>query len=342
MARKSLTGLVVLLVVWVARPAFGGVPVTPGTIIFDMDTHTEYCDPDYWSFFGYPTTDFGSNGWLSEDGHAAFTTGNWAWCDLVYGAPWKCRFLGSKHGAGRMCCGQPLCGGLGSGVRDADLDVSQGTGFTVRVLLYMPDPVNDKPGVRYQFELVDSNGHKVAPPGENEIPELDTRACVPNRIEDRPWVNRAPPLADDGQWHTYTFWIIGLDDFYSGSSVPGDNPLLLPAICGIYGIYRRGETSAGRNTVVFDEMTLIDDPPVLWADADADGDVDLRDFAEFQRCFNADPEVDTACARMDANYDSVIPDGIPENNVVNLDDYLNFNDCHLGPEVTSGFYPWCY
>ena len=318
--RAICAGIVALLM---GTPiAVADTLITPGTVIFDMDTHLGYCDPDYWSFFGYPTVDFGATEFLSEDGHAAFTKGNWSWCDLTYG-PSACKFLGSKHGDGRICCGQPLCGGLGSGVDDADLDLSLGTGLTMRVLLDLSD--GGTAGVRLQFELVDSDGGSSA----------DTVAVVPRELADgleKPYVNRAPVLADDGLWHTITIWFDGLDWAYDKSAVAGTEGLDLEDIRGLKMIWRRGEDSAGPNTIVFDEITLTDETPVLWADDDADGDVDLADFARFQVCFGADPAVMTDCARMDANFDKAI----------DIDDLLNFGECHQGPAALTEYLPWCY
>ncbi len=303
-------------------PADAGVPITPGTVIFDMDTHLGFCDPDYWSFFGNPTTDFGSNGGDAEDGHAIFTMGDWTACDLTIGEP-GCQFLGAKHGGGRICCGQPLCGGLGSGVRDADLDLSQGTGITIRALLVLVD--GGQPGVRLHFQLADTNGLV-------DSLDLDTTAVVPRSIPGKPYINRSPPLADDGEWHTYTFWFDGLDSSFDASAVAGIDPLDLTDINAVRTIWRRGETSSGKNRIVFDEITLIDDVPVLWADHDLDQDVDADDFAEFQRCFDADLEAYPECAPLDANYDKVI----------DVDDMQNFLECFQGPEVVTGFRSWCY
>ncbi len=325
-----------------APMAHAGDSVAPGTVIFDMDTNigfypgtdTRVCDPDYWSFFGYPTVDFGSNGVYSEDGHAIFTAGDWAWCDLTYG-PAACQFLGAKHGGGVMCCGQPLCGGYGSGVRDANLDLSQGTGITLRVRLILPDQIS-KPGVRLQFELTDTNGL-----GGSTI-DPDTTAVVPRSIPTKPFINRAPPLAEDGEWHTYTFWFVGLDSSFDASAIAGTDPLDLTDINAFKTIWRRGENTAGDNVIVFDHFVLIEDAPVLWADADSDGDVDLDDFREFQRCFDVAPADDPTCTRMDANYDSTITDTIPENDVINIDDFQNFLECMQGPDVVSGFPAWCY
>lgn len=335
MVQKRMWALVVCLGVLgcfvpVAR---AGQPVTPGTVIFDMDTHLGYCDPDYFSFFGYPTTDFGSNGADAEDGHAVFTAGNWTNCDLVYGSG-SCQFLGSKHGGGRLCCGQPLCGGLGSGVRDADLDLSQGTGITMRVLLKLPT-TESLPGVRLQFQLADTNGNAAAL-------DPDTTAVMPRAIPGKPFINRSIPLADDEQWHTYTIWFKGLDWSFDASAVAGLDPLTFDNINAVRPLWRRGtaEYEGGSNVIVFDEITLIDDPPVLWADADGDGDVDVEDFAAFQKCFGLPPTGD--CERMDANYDSRVPDLDASNDVVNIDDLQNFLECLQGPGVTTEFPSWCY
>ncbi len=306
----------------VTTSVYAGQLVNPGEVIFDMDTHVEFCDPDYWSFFGYPTVDFGSNGVDSEDGHAVFTSGNWTLCDAIYGSS-ACQFLGAKHGAGRMCCGQPLCGGLGSGVRDADLDLSLGTGITMRIKMLLIDGGN--PGARLQFQLADTNGLASSL-------DPDTVAVLPRSVPTKPYINRSQPLSDDEEWHTYTIWFNGLDHSYDNSAVAGTDGLDLTDINGIKLLFRRGLTSSGMNKIIFDEITLIDDVPVLWADHDGDSDVDLEDFSEFQRCFGADPLVDIECSSMDANYDAQI----------DIDDLANFTECLQGAGVTDGFFPWCY
>jgi hypothetical protein len=246
-----------------------------------------------------------------------------------------CNFLGAKHGDGRLCCGQPLCGGLGSGVRDADHNLTQGTGVTFRALLLLPD--GGQPGIRAQFQLVDSNGLPTK--------DTDTVAVVPQGVPGKPWIDRVPPLVGDEQWHTYTVWFEGLDSSFSAAAIAGTSPLDYTDISGYKIIFRRGETTAGKNKVVFDEITLIDGPPQLWADHDSDGDVDLADYAELQRCYGQDPTVNTACARWDANFDTVVDEnpGSPDaNDVINADDLLNFQECFEGPGATGGFFPWCY
>lgn len=313
-------GLSVAIVALAALTVQAGQPVAPGTVIFDMDTNLGFCDPDFWSFFGNPLTDFGSNGSDAEDGHAIQAIGDWTVCDLVYGEP-GCQFIGAKHGGGRIN-GQPLCQPLGSGVRDADLDLSAGTGITIRVLLQTPD--FGQPGVRLQFQLADTNGLV-------DSLDPDTTAVVPRSIAGKPWINRTPPLKVD-QWQTYTFWFAGLDSSFDASAIAGLDPLDLTNINAVRTIFRRGPTSEGKNKIVFDEITLIDDPPVLWADRDADFDVDVDDFAAFQRCFGADPTVDETCAPLDANYDDVI----------DINDFYNFTECLQGPGVTTGFRTWCY
>jgi hypothetical protein len=77
MNRKRVTVMCAGAVGWaLAGPVLAG-QLLPTGVIFDMDTHTEFCDPDFWSFFGFPTVDFGSNGADSEDGSAVFTMGDW-------------------------------------------------------------------------------------------------------------------------------------------------------------------------------------------------------------------------------------------------------------------------
>src|SRR5690606_15272179 len=59
------------------------------------------------------------------------------------------------------------------------------------------------------------------------------------------------------------------------------------------------------------------------SDYNGDGKVDLKDFAEFQRCFGANPEVDCLCL-FDINEDGEIT----------IDpDYLNFESDLLGPQA---------
>jgi hypothetical protein len=320
-------GLVGTAALFLGVPAFAGDPIEPG-VIFGFDTHTEFCDPDYWSFFGNPTTDFGSNG-TSPDGHAVFTTGNWTTCDAIYGFS-NCQFLGSKHGGGRMCCGQPLCGGLGSGIDDADLNLSLGTGLTMMVKLVLPEGDNPPasagtPGVRLQAQLVDTDFYG--------SPGTCTTAVVPGRnVVGRPYVNRMYPLSGEQEWETITIWFAGLDWSWDAAAIAGINGFDISDIYQMKLIWRRGATSMNRNQIIFDQITLIDDPPVLWADADQDQDVDLTDFSALQECYGADLEVSTYCVNLDADRDGDI-DG---------NDYLNFNDCNLGPDVTAGFYPWCY
>ncbi|MBN1513476.1 MAG: hypothetical protein JXB13_15780 [Phycisphaerae bacterium] len=321
--RMALAGAAALLL---GVPVFAGDPIEPG-IIFDFDTHTEYCDPDYWSFFGYPTTDFGSNG-TSPDRQAVSTTGNWTTCDAQYGFS-NCQFLGSKHGGGRIL-NQPLCQPYGSGIEDADLNLSLGTGITMMVKLVLPEGDNPPasagtPGVRLQFQLVDTDF-----PGN---PGACTTAVLPGRnVLGRPYVNRMYPLSGEQEWETITIWFAGLDWSWDAAAIAGIDGFDISDICSMKCIWRRGDTSSNRNTIIFDEITLIDDPPVLWADADLDQDVDLTDFAMLQECFGADLAEWTDCLNLDANRDGEIGEA----------DYLNFNDCMLGSDVTTGFYPWCY
>ena len=56
-------------------------------------------------------------------------------------------------------------------------------------------------------------------------------------------------------------------------------------------------------------------------DCDPDGDVDLYDFACFQRCFGQSAPLSEACTRMDMNEDTT----------VDLDDYALFAPLLLGP-----------
>jgi len=321
--RMVLAGTAALLL---GVPVFAGDPVEPG-VLFGFDTHTEFCDPDYWSFFGNPTTDFGSNG-SSPDGHAVYTIGNWTTCDAQHGFS-GCQFLGSKYGGGRIS-GQPLCAPYGSGVENADLNLTLGTGITMMVKLELPQgdyppATAGTPGVRLQFQLVDGDF-----PGQ---PEACTTAVVPGRnVVGRPYVNRMYPLNPNEEWETITIWFAGLDWAWDAAAIAGVNGLDLSDIYSVKCLWRRGSTSSNRNKIVFDQITLIDDPPVLWADSDQDQDVDLADFAMLQQCFGADLSEQVECVNLDANRDGEIDEA----------DYLNFNDCMRGSDVTTGFYPWCY
>ena len=176
-----------------------------------------------------------------------------------------------------------------------------------------------------QFQLVDTNGLASSL-------DLDTTAVLPRSIPTKPYINRCPVLLDDEEWHTYTVWFDGLDYSFDNSAIAGTDGLDLTDINAVKMMFRRGDTSAGVNKIVFDEIALINDIPVLWADYDEDQDVDLDDFAQFQRCFGLDPLVETDCALLDANYDELI----------DFDDLANFTECLLGPGVTEGFLPWCY
>lgn len=66
--------------------------------------------------------------------------------------------------------------------------------------------------------------------------------------------------------------------------------------------------------------------PRPFADADGDGDVDMTDFAAFQRCLNAGA-VDPGCDCFDRGNDG-FPDG-----VIDLLDFEGFADCSTGAEV---------
>jgi hypothetical protein len=272
-------------------PAWAGPPLPPGTVIFDFSTRTDQCDPDFWNFYGQPTTDFGPDT-SAEDGHGAFQAGNWTSCDLAYGES-ACQFMGTKNGGGIMY-NQPLCDG-DAGIDDADLDLSQGTGISVRVKLTLPNGDNPPttkgtPGVRLQFQLDDDDA--ITSTNLNR-----TRGTIPGRMPTaRNYVNRMWLLNGDEEWETVKIPFAGLDWSYDGAAIAGTNGLQLNDIRSFRFTWRRGPSSAlvddpassNRNTLRFDEITLINDPPQLWADHDGDHDVDLADFGFFEECYGED------------------------------------------------------
>ena len=266
-----LAGVVVLLV---CVPRLAAQPVPPDTILYDFSINTNGCDPDYWNFFGPPVDcgDFGPDE-DAEDGHGAFVAGDWTECSPGWG-------MAGGIGMGPIF-GQPKCGIEGGGTDDADLDLSLGTGISMRLRLELPPgdfppATAGKPGVRLQFEMVDKDGD-------------GTRAVIPGFITGKPWVNRMFPPNEDETWQTVTIYFAGLDWANDAAAVAGVTPGLdISDIQQIQMTFRPGDTSENANVLHWDELTLIDTPPRLWADADTDGDVDLSDVAAFQRCFGAD------------------------------------------------------
>lgn len=285
----------------------GRAQILPGTVIYDFDTILNSCYPDDWTFFGHPQTDFGLNADV-EDGSGAFQAADWTACDL-FGYP-QCEWVGSAIGVGVF--NHPQCE-IG-GVDDAGLDLSLGTGITIRVKNNLEVGFGGTAGARVQLQLVDSDG---------------TTAVTPRAILQNPAVNRMPRLPDE--WTTLRFFFDGLDWAWDNdSSVAGSVPGLdLANIESVLLLWRR-ESGDGVNVFEFDEITLIDDLPQPWADSDSDQDVDLADVQAFQLAFGAAPTGDTAA--LDANDDEIIDA---------LDSQVLF-DVVLGPDTTTGFFAWAY
>ncbi len=279
----------------------------PGQVIYAFNPGGNTCYPDNWTFFGYPQTDFGFTA-EAEDGGGAFQAADWTGCDLE-GLP-QCVWVGSAVGIGPFA--HPQC--TPGGVSDANLDLSLGTGLTVRIQDKITSGMGGTLGSRLQVEMVDNDG---------------TTAVISRNVPLNPAVNRPFPLTDS--WQTYTIFFVSLDAFWDNdSSVAGTVPgLNLTHIKEIKFIWRR-YTAEGVNVYQFDNIALTDATPLPWADRNADGDVDLADFAEFQGAFAAAPT--PATAKLDANYDGAI----------DLSDWKVWKDCILGPDVNGGFYPWAY
>ena len=286
----------------------GTTQIAPGAVIYDFtDPNLNTCYPDDWTFFGYPQTDFGLDG-DAEDGEGAFQAADWTGCDLS-GLP-QCAWVGSAIGIGVFT--HPHC--IAGGTDNANLDLSLGTGITIRVKNNLEVSFGGTIGARVTLEMVDADG---------------TQAVTPRNVLQNPAVVRAPMLSDD--WETLTFWFDGLDSaFDNDSAISGAVPGLdLANITQIKLLWRRYDGD-GVNVFEFDQITLINDPPVSWADADLDGDVDCHDLAERQVCAGA--LVEGACATFDADDDGDI-DG---------DDFAVWADVMIGPDVTTDFYPWAY
>ena len=265
--RMLTAALAATLTVAIANGA-AAVQILPGEVIYDYTTNGYVCDPDDWNFFGPVTTDFGWDPG-AEDGSGAFVAGDW-----TTSPGWG---MGAGVGIGPFPPGQPLCGNRPHGIADADLDLSLGTGLTMRVRLELPPgdfppATAGQPGVRLQFQLIDSDG---------------TVAVLPGLVSTHPHVNRMYPPGED--WQTVTMYFDGFDSANDDAAVSGGVAgLQLDDIKAMQIIWRPGETSAWANVLHWDEITLIDDNPRLWADSDYDNDVDLADFAWFQTCFGAD------------------------------------------------------
>jgi hypothetical protein len=285
----------------------GRTQILPGQVIYNFDPNGNSCYPDNWTFFGYPQTDFGWDA-DAEDGGGAFQVADWTACELA-GYP-QCQWVGSAIGVGPF--NHPQC--VPGGVSDANLDLSLGTGLSLRIKDNITAGLGGTLGARVQLQLVDIDG---------------TTAVTPRVILANPPVNRMPVLTDT--WQTYVFYFNGLDWANDNDDAVAGNPpgLNLTHIKEIKLLWRRS-TASGANSYEFDNITLLASAPVLWADDDSDGDVDLGDFAAFQRCVGSAPA--GTCAAKDANGDGVI-DG---------SDWQVFKDCMLGPGVTSGFYAWAY
>lgn len=286
--------------------AGGQTTIPAGAIIYDFDDDSNTCYPDGWGFFGYAQTDFGASA-LVEDGKGAFQSVDWTGCDLA-GYP-SCTFTGSKVGGGTMH--HPHC--LEGGYADINLDLSLGTGLSVRAYNDITSHGGGTLGVRLQFQVVDSDG---------------TTAVASTWIVGKPWINRSLPVTEE--WVTYKCFFKGLDySFDNGSSAIGTVPgINLNHITSIKLLWRRN-TALGHNVFRFDEITLIDDPVVKWGDADSDGDMDFADFAQLQQCYGA---VQPICTQYDANRDGV----------VDVNDAQTWNDGFKGPDSAEGFFPWCY
>lgn len=282
--------------------------IAPNTVIYDFNTVLNTCYPDNWTFFGYPQTDFGQDT-QAEDGLGAFQAADWTECDLL-GQP-QCIWMGSAVGIGPFA--HPQC--TPGGVSDANLNLSLGTGFSVRVKLDTNVGFGGIPGARLQVQLVDNDG---------------TTAVLPRVIVGKPTINRAIPVPE--VWTTLVIpfasldWANDNDDAIAGT-VPGLN---LSHIKEIKFMWRR-QTGDGVNVFKFDEITLLNTPIAPWGDRDSDGDVDLKDYARFQACFGPAP-LAAGCAALDADRDGD----------VDLGDFVPFSDCAQGPGVTTDFYAWCY
>ena len=315
MCAKLTRPLALAAALLLGASAFSQVQILPGEVIYDFfdpnDPNMATCWPDDWNFFGISQTDFGPDA-DAEDGHGAFQVADWDLCDITWGGGTiGCTWAGSAIGVGPF---PPRPGCDAGGVPDANLDLSLGTGLSMRVRVDTMAGSGGSLGAKLQLQLVDNDG---------------TAAVVPRNILMNPSVNRMPPLSD--AWTTINFLFAGLDwawdnDDAVAGSVAG---LDLTHIKQIKLIWRR-ESAGGTNAFEFDTITLTDAPVVLWADDDLDSDVDLANFAFLQRCYGA--PLTPQCDQLDADYDGEI----------DWDDWKVFIDCMQGPNVTTDFFAWCY
>jgi hypothetical protein len=288
----------------------GPAQFLPGEVIYDFNTNGGFnpCYPDDWTFFGYPQTDFGID-FGAEDGSGAFQAADWTGCEIS-GLP-QCEWVGSGVGLGPFA--HPHC--MEGGVSDANLDLSLGTGLSIRLQVDLTVGFGGTEGARVQLQLTDDDG---------------TNAVLSRNVIDHPTVDRTVPVLDE--WRTITIPFAGLDSaFDNDDAVAGAiEGLNLSHITAIKLIWRR-YASDGVNVFEFDDITLTDDPVSPWADRDGDGAVDLADFTLMQACFGGDP-LTPECAPLDADRDGD----------VDVSDYPVFDDCMQGPAVTGDYYPWCY
>lgn len=298
-----------------ASTARGQTQFLPGDVIYDFfdpnDPNMTTCWPDDWNFFGISQTDFGGDA-DAEDGFGAFQSADWDLCDIIFGpGTIGCQWAGCAIGVGPF---PPRPGCEAGGVPDANLDLSLGTGLSIRAKVDTTAGSGGTVGARIQLQLVDIDG---------------TTAVLPRSIVANPAVNRPPRLSET--WQTYNFLFSSLDwAFDNDDAVAGGVPGLdLTHITQVKLIWRR-EDAGGVNAFEFDTITLTDAPIVLWADDDGDGDVDLANFATFQACFGSPPVFE--CGKLDADFDGDI----------DADDWLVFMDCVQGPDVTTDFFAWCY
>jgi hypothetical protein len=307
--RLVLGAVTMLTVVALSAVVAQATQYQPGEVIYDFNSNgNNTCYPDNWTFFGYPQTDFGIYA-DAEDGSGAFQAVDWTECDLA-GYP-QCIWAGSGVGLGVF--NHPQC--TPGGVADANLDLSLGTGVSVRMREDITSGFGGTAGARLQVQMVDIDG---------------TTAVLPEAILANPAVDRMFPVPEP--WTTVKFFFAGLDWAWDQNNAVAGNPagLDLTHIKSIKFIWRRMDAE-GANVYAFDKITLINDPPLLWADMDVEGDVDLADCAAFERCFAQDP-LAVECSSFDADRDGDI----------DLADWRVLTDCMQGPGASTGFFAWCY
>ncbi len=311
MFKRSNTGVAELDFDQVTGLESAGITqVLPGTVLYDFNTNGDFneCYPDDWTFFGYPQTDFGLDRG-AEDGTGAFQAADWTACDMQQ-LP-QCVWVGSGIGLGLFEHEHCVPGG----VDDVKLDLSLGTGLSIRMKVNLNVSFGGTEGARVQLQMEDDDG---------------TVAVLSRVVSGHPTVNRAIPVPPD--WTTITIPFAALDSaFDDDDSVAGAIPgLNLSHITRIRLMWRRYEAD-GVNVFEFDKITLVDEAFGPWADRDLNGTVDLADFAVFQGCFE-NPNPPAECAPFDADRDGD----------VDLDDLPVFMDCMQGPDVAEDYYPWCY